>query len=59
MKAMDMDHHKALATFETELGSTQDRALKKTVKQGKKVIAQHTKIADKMCTKMGLATYKI
>ena len=51
MSAMSMDHHKALDAFTTEESSTQDPKFKATVKQGKKVVAQHTKMADAMQTK--------
>ena len=56
MSAMDTDHHKSLDAFKTEETSTQDKQLKPTVKQGEKVVAQHTAMADKMMKKMGGGT---
>ena len=56
ISAMDTDHHKALDAFKTEETTTQDKQLKPTVRQGEKVVAQHTVMADKMMTKMGGGT---
>ena len=56
MSAMSADHHKSLDSFKTEETSTQDKQLKPTVKQGEKVVAQHTEMADKMVKKMGGAS---
>ncbi len=53
MMDMDADHHKALDAFKTEESTTQDAQLKPIVKQGEKVVAQHTTMADKMVTAMG------
>ncbi len=53
MSAMDTDHHKSLDNFKTEETSTQVRQMKPVVKQGEKVVAQHTEMADKMVKKMG------
>ena len=53
MQAMDTDHHKALDAFKQEASTTQDAQLKPIVKQGEKVVAQHTTMADKMVTSMG------
>jgi len=55
IRSMDMDHHMALAAFDTELEATQDPDLKKTVLNGKKVITAHTKMADKLATKLGVS----
>lgn len=53
MTAMSQDHHKALDLFKSEESSTQNKELKPIVKQGEKVVAQHTTMADKMVKKMG------
>jgi putative membrane protein len=56
MTAMDQDHHKTLDEFKTEETSTQNKQMKPVVKQGEKVVAQHTKMADSMVKGMGGAT---
>jgi putative membrane protein len=48
MSAMAMDHHKALEAFTSEESATKDAKFKATVKQGKEVVAHHTKMADSM-----------
>jgi putative membrane protein len=53
MSDMSTDHHKALDLFKQEESSTQNAQLKPLVKQGEKVVAQHTAMADKMVKKMG------
>ena len=53
MMDMDADHHKSLDAFKQEESTTQDAQLKPVVKQGEKVVAQHTTMADKMVTAMG------
>lgn len=53
MTAMSQDHHKSLDAFKMEESSTQNKQMKPVVKQGEKVVAQHTQMADKMMTKMG------
>jgi putative membrane protein len=52
MSAMAMDHHKALDAFTTEESTTKDAKFKATVKEGKEIVARHTKMADAMQTKM-------
>ena len=54
IKNMDMDHHMTLQAFKMEIANTQDMDLKKTVMMGEKVVASHTKMADKLSTKMGI-----
>lgn len=54
IRSMDMDHHMALAAFDTELEATQDPDLKKVVLSGRKVVSSHTNMADKLSTKMGV-----
>ncbi len=53
MSDMDTDHHTTLDAFKAEEGSTQNAQLKATVAGGEKVVAQHTKMADRMTAKMG------
>ena len=53
VEAMDKDHHEDLTKFKTEASTTKDPDLKKTVAQGTKVVAMHTKMADGMSRKMG------
>jgi len=53
MTAMDMDHHKALDMFKSEVSSTQDLKFKKTVAGGEKVVAMHTTMADKLGPQVG------
>lgn len=53
MTAMDVDHHKAEDLFKTEVSSTTDPAMKKTVAKGLKVVSQHTMMADKAVKMMG------
>ncbi len=48
MTAMDTDHHKALDAFKTEKSTTTDGKFKSAVSSGEKVIAEHTKMADKL-----------
>jgi len=55
IRSMDMDHHMALAAFDTELEATQDPDMKKMVSSGRKVVSAHTKMADRLSTKMGVA----
>jgi putative membrane protein len=55
IKAMDMDHHKAEAAFDMELQRTDDPDFKKAVTSGKKVVAEHTMMADKLAGKMGIS----
>ena len=52
MSAMAMDHHKALEAFTSEESTTKDAKFKATVKQGKEIVAHHTKMADEMHAKM-------
>lgn len=56
MSAMDTDHHTALTLFQTELSSTQNTAMKPTLKKGEKVVAEHTKMADKLSGQLGGST---
>lgn len=53
MMDMDKDHHMAETLFQNELSSTQDAAMKPTVKKGDKVIEEHTRMADKLVKEMG------
>lgn len=53
MTDMDKDHHTALSLFQSEVASTKDTAMKPTVKKGEKVIAEHTKMADKLVKQVG------
>lgn len=53
MSDMDTSHHATLDAFQSELGSTQDAKLKPTVKKGEKVVAEHTRLADKLSAKLG------
>ena len=53
VEAMDKDHHEDLTKFDSQLSSTKDAAFKKTVAQGRKVVAMHTKMIDGMSRKMG------
>ena len=60
MKTMDIDHHKALMAFDAEIGTTTmsaDSDFITTVTAGEKVVAMHTKMADKMLKTMGLPEY--
>ena len=53
MMAMDMDHHKALDAFKNEKATTTDKSFKSAVSSGEKVVAEHTKMADKYTGKSG------
>ena len=53
VEAMDKDHHEDLTKFKSELGTTKDPEFKKTVAQGTKVVAMHTKMIDGISRKMG------
>lgn len=53
MTGMDVDHHKAEDLFKTEVSSTSDPAIKKTVAKGLKVVSEHTMMADKAVKMMG------
>lgn len=52
--AMDKDHHLAVDEFTTEQQTTKNSGLKQTVQQGRKVIEQHTKMADSLDRKLGM-----
>lgn len=52
MTAMAADHHKALDLFTAEESAATDSKFKKTVAQGRTVVAMHTKMADGMSQKM-------
>ena len=54
VKAMDKDHHEDLSEFQSEFNSTKDMELKTAVHKGEEVIAQHTKMIDRLSDKMGL-----
>lgn len=54
IRCMDKDHHIALDDFIAEEQTTKNPALKKTVQQGRKVIAEHTKMADSLDRKLGM-----
>lgn len=56
MSAMVTDHHKALELFKSEESTSQDKPMKPTVKEGERVIAEHTKMADKLASKLGATT---
>ena len=51
--AMDKDHHEDLTKFKNQVSSTKDVEFKKTVAQGEKVVAMHTKMIDGISRKMG------
>lgn len=53
VEAMDKDHHEDLTKFKSEMGATKDPAFKKTVAQGTKVVAMHTRMIDGLSRKMG------
>lgn len=60
IKSMDKDHHIALMAFDAELGTTKmstDSPFISTVTAGRKVVAMHTKMADKMLKEMHLPEY--
>jgi len=50
---MDMDHHMALAAFDTVIQNTEDSELKRVAVSGRKVVEEHTKMVDKMLAKIG------
>jgi putative membrane protein len=54
IRAMDKDHHLALNDFTVEQQTTKNSALKQTVEQGRKVISEHTKMADHLDRKLGM-----
>ncbi len=56
MSDMDTDHHSTMDAFKAEESSTQNAQLKAAVAKGEKVVAQHTRMADKMTAKMGAPT---
>jgi putative membrane protein len=53
---MDKDHHKDLADFTKEEGSTSNQDLKSTVSSGKQVIQEHTEMIDGIAKKMNIPT---
>lgn len=55
MGAMDKDHHMALTEFQSER-QTAKGSFKQAVSQGEKVISQHTKMADHLAGKLGVAS---
>jgi putative membrane protein len=54
IRCMDKDHHIALNDFITEQQTTKNATLKPAVQQGRKVIAQHTKLVDHLDRKLGM-----
>jgi putative membrane protein len=56
MRAMDKDHHMALTEFQSEHQTTKLPDFKQAVGKGEKVIAQHTKMADHLAGKLGVAS---
>jgi putative membrane protein len=56
MMAMDKDHHMALDAFKNEKSTTTDSKFKMAVSNGEKVVAEHTKMADKMSGKSGMTS---
>ena len=60
VKSMDKDHHLALMAFDAELGTTKmstESPFITTVTAGEKVVAMHTKMADKLMKEMHLPEY--
>jgi len=53
IRSMDMDHHMALAAFDTVIQNTEDSELKRVAVSGRKVVEEHTKMVDKMLAKIG------
>jgi putative membrane protein len=53
MTIMSQSHHQTLDAFKTEESTTQNKQMKPVVKQGEKVVADHTKMADADLKKMG------
>ena len=53
MNAMIKDHHQALDLFQDEVVHTTDAKFKRTVMQGKSVVAAHTHMADDLGKKVG------
>lgn len=53
--AMVKDHHKDLAEFKAEEGSTSNTDLKTTVSQGEQVIQEHTTMIDQIAQKNGVS----
>ena len=56
MVDMDMDHHASLDSFKVEEQNATNSKLKGTVKNGRRVIAQHTEMADDLSKKLGQPT---
>ena len=54
IRAMDKDHHQALAAFQAELQTTNLPEFKQAVAQGEKVIEQHTQMADQLDRQLGM-----
>ncbi len=52
IRSMDMDHHMALAAFDTVIQNTEDSELKRVAVSGRKVVEEHTKMVDKMSEKI-------
>ena len=53
VEAMQKDHHEDMTKFQNQVSSTKDVSFKKTLVQGEKVVAMHTKMVDGMSGKMG------
>ncbi|HVG27964.1 MAG TPA: DUF4142 domain-containing protein [Acidobacteriaceae bacterium] len=55
MKAMDEDHHVAQTDFVSEKQLTKNKEFKTQVSAGEKIVSGHTKMADRLCGKLGVS----
>ena len=53
MADMDTDHHASLDAFKLEEQNTTNSKFKATVKNGERVVSQHTEMADQLSQKLG------
>lgn len=56
VKDMVEDHHKDVADFDQEIGTTQNSELKSTVTSGRDVVKMHSDMIDGIAGKMNIST---